>query len=548
MRISELLLLMTMFSGRIKAYISKTSKLGVSSSALFKTNPNRVGRVLTSEGAFTTDTQSRWASTGLPYKGAKESFRRPPNFRGLNAQVNNSKASEEVQVRMDASCFPDVPGVTSGIVLEKGKARLFQDGNPLIYGGAVAHVIEADAEMLSAGNEVFVVDHFGNCIGRGVFNPHSQYRVRMLVRVNEKGLFYLPIKEVLTKRLINCIRLRASLGLGVSSKLSETGHTNVFRLCNGEGDKLSGLIIDVMGNNIVIQSSAVWCEVHKEDVIASLRASLHSMGNELFQGGFNEEKIRILWRQAESRLRQDGFTGESENGIVHGGERETVEEDHIVEESGILYYANAQEGQKTGFYADQRENRRLIRSLAKNKTVLDSFCYSGGFSISAALNGAKSVTCVDSSVPALDAVKKNLALNGILDENLVEVVRADAISYMKEQAQRGKKYDIVICDPPKLAPSRSTLPRAKGKYIKINTAGLSLVKDGGLFLTCTCSGAMTQQPEMFLRALRDSAKAANVEITILRTSNAAPDHVVHPAYPEGSYLTAVLCGVTKLGQ
>ena len=533
--------------------------------ALFKTNPNRRGRTLVegSEDAKTPGTQSRWATTGSPYKGRPKRGPRPdldfersredprsssksanaprPDFRGSRGAPRSPSIEKTANTptELTTSCLPSIPGIKFGVVLERGKAKLFQDGNPLIYGGAIASII--GSEGLEAGNEVVVVDHFGNCVGRGVFNPHSQYRVRMLARFGEKALFNLPLEELLTERLKSCISLRSSLGLGVASKTSEAGHTDVFRLCNGEGDRMGGLVIDVLGRHIVIQSSAVWCEVHKEAIVAAVQESLQQNGDKLFTP---KDGWKILWRQAGSRLRQDGYLGEVEEGVVEDTlERE--EEKYIVSENGVLYYANPEEdGQKTGFYADQRENRRLIRSLARGKSVLDTFCYTGGFSVNAALNGASSVTCVDSSAPALDAARKNVELNGLAD-NDINVVKADAITFMCDEADKGNSYDIVICDPPKLAPSRSTLPRAKGKYVKINTSALSLVNDGGLLLTCTCSGAMTQQPDIFLKMIQESAKNAGVEITVLSTTHAAPDHALHASYSEGKYLTAVLCGVSR---
>ncbi len=509
--------------------------------ALSKTNPNRRGRTL-AEGSPNAGTNpgARWASTGLPYNGIQRQKKTQTNVKSRHGSPRSPslERSANESTDLDSSCLPNIPGINSGVVLERGKARLFQDGNPLIYGGAIASIIEPDS--LSAGEEVAVVDHFGNCVGRGVFNPHSQYRVRVLARFSEKALFHLPLKDLLIARLKSCISVRASLALGVASEHSEGGHTDVFRLCNGEGDRMGGLVIDVLGRHIVIQASALWCEVHKETIITALQESLLEHAGELFS---LQDGWKIFWRQAGSRLRQDGYTGEAKEGVVHN----TIQgnEEAVVRENGVLYYANAEDGQKTGFYADQRENRRLIRGFTRGKTVLDTFCYTGGFSINAALGGASRVTCVDSSSPALDVAKKNLELNDLHDKNIVNVVKADAIAYMLDEAALGNKYDIVICDPPKLAPSRSTLPRAKGKYTKINTAGLSLVSDGGLFLTCTCSGAMTQQPELFLKMIQESARNAGVEITVLSTTNAAPDHTLHASYTEGKYLTAVLCGVSR---
>ena len=216
-------------------------------------------------------------------------------------------------------------------------------------------------------------------------------------------------------------------------------------------------------------------------------------------------------------------------------------ETQVVIENGAKYAVDPEDGQKTGFYSDQRDNRMIIRNIASGKSVLDTFCYSGGFSVNAALGGAKRVVSVDSSQPALDTAQKNLQLNNV--ENVVQLIKADALDAMKSLLTNNEQFDIVICDPPKLAPTRASLDRAKSKYIKINTLGMSLVKPGGLLMTCTCSAAMTQSGE-FRKMLMESAQKAKRDITILSSTGPGLDHPVHIAYPEGEYLTAVLVCVS----
>ena len=176
--------------------------------------------------------------------------------------------------------------------------------------------------------------------------------------------------------------------------------------------------------------------------------------------------------------------------------------------------------------------------------MLDTYCYSGGFSINAALGGALSVTAVDSSQPAVTAAIRNLELNRYqLEPQTVKFVKADALEFMQRAAADGTLFDLVICDPPKLAPSRSTLDRAKGKYVKINSAALRLVRPGGLLLTCSCSAAVTQSTGLLRKLVAEAAQRAGRDVTVLSSSNAALDHPVHTAYPEGNYLTALLCHV-----
>lgn len=331
---------------------------------------------------------------------------------------------------------------TPKVILEKGKARLFQDGNPLIYGGAVKEVV-GDPQP---GDEVIVNDHMGNTLGRGVFNPFSQYRVRMMARAYE-SLYPLSFGDLLKVRIEQAIALRSAISL--PSEIN-----SVYRLVNGEGDRLGGLVVDVLGTTVVAQSSAFWVEKHKAVIEKAILETVKCH--------------KLVWRRAEGRLKQDGYTGELSDVVIvaeNNDKNENVE-DLIVVENGVKYVVSPEDGQKTGFYCDQRDNRMMIRELSKGKSVLDTFCYSGGFSVNAAIGGAIAVTSVDSSKPALDTADKNIELNNV--NNIVTTVKADAVEYMKKMQIDGKLFDIVICDPPKLAPTRTSLEKAKNKYVQIN--------------------------------------------------------------------------------
>jgi 23S rRNA G2069 N7-methylase RlmK/C1962 C5-methylase RlmI len=358
-----------------------------------------------------------------------------------------------------------------------------------------------------------------------MYNKQSQYRVRVLARSYE-DMFDDTLEDLLVARFEQSAKLRQTLNLIEDS--ADTNE-NVFRLCNGEGDRLSGLVIDVLGPHVVIQASALWCMSHRPAIENAIHRILPQVGCK-----------SVIWKVAESRLRQDGYQQDLEEEI-----NDAVECSIVVKENDCAYRVDPQGGQKTGFYCDQRDNRASLRQYCKDKTVLDTFCYSGGFAINALKGQARSVTGVDSSEYALELAKENMKLNGYnLDDNEhVELVKDDAIKYMRACADEGHTYDIVICDPPKLAPSRSTLPRAISKYLKINTAGLRVVSSGGLFMTCTCSGAMSQNMDKYYNMLHEAAKLAKREIRILSVSNAAKDHPVQLGYRESNYLTAVLCQV-----
>jgi 23S rRNA G2069 N7-methylase RlmK/C1962 C5-methylase RlmI len=316
-------------------------------------------------------------------------------------------------------------------------------GNPLIYGGAVKS-ITGDP---SAGDDVLVVDYKGNPIGRGFFNPFSQYRVRVIVR-NFEEEFSSSMEDVLSVRIRNAISLRRAINLPSAS-------TTAYRLVNGEGDRLGGLIIDVFGNRVVVQSCALWVEVRRSMI---MKALVDSFGSEYV----------ALWRQAEARLKQDGYNSSSSSSTVET-QMNLADENVVVMENGIKFNVNTENSQKTGFYCDQRDNRAVIGSVCKGKTVLDMYCYSAGFSIYAACNGATKysslvylhliydhlivfimcnrVTSVDSSIPALDTARLNAKMNGV--DGVIEIVKADAVEYMREMDQSKQQFDIVICDPPK---------------------------------------------------------------------------------------------------
>jgi 23S rRNA G2069 N7-methylase RlmK/C1962 C5-methylase RlmI len=248
---------------------------------------------------------------------------------------------------------------------------------------------------------------------------------------------------------------------------------------SGEGDRLSGLIVDVFGPVVVAQSGALWVEKYQARIEAALRSVLGTAAS------------TFIWRQQEARLNQDGYfisnstnkasinqvnnnnnkisstpteSEEEEEGEEVAGSskhNEVESEPLVVVEHGVRYWVRPDDGQKTGFYCDQRDNRRVIRELSAGRTVLDTYCYSGGFSINAALGGATSVVAVDSSQAAIDTAVKNAEFNQV--GNKIEFVKSDAMDLMRKLQSEGKLFDIVICDPPKLAPSRASLERAKNK-------------------------------------------------------------------------------------
>lgn len=405
------------------------------------------------------------------------------------------------------------------VVLKKGKTQLFRSGNPMVYSGAVDRVVGRPPPM--AGDLVLVTDGAEQPIAWGVYNPLSMFAVRIMQTEDEarrEPECVLNMETLLLSRIEAAVKLRKLLGL-------PSKDTNVFRLVNSEGDRLSGLIVDVLGEHVVVASSAAWVERHRAAIEVAIGKAIKTS--------------HLSWRPSYEILKEEGLKFDISKDSSLDSALDVVDDFEVVE-NGVRYLASLG-GQKTGFYADQRDSRLLLRSITRGSTVLDLCCYSGGFALNAALGGASHTIGVDSSLPALELAKANASLNQI-DANSINFVKADVGEYMKSAFSEGKLWDIVVLDPPKLAPNRKVLQRAITKYRNLNSMAMRLTKPGGLLMTCSCSGAMTQSGN-FLSVIQEAALSANRRVTQLRYSGAAPDHTIDPAYPEGTYLTNVLLRV-----
>ncbi|GLI69445.1 hypothetical protein VaNZ11_014057 [Volvox africanus] len=408
------------------------------------------------------------------------------------------------------------------VILKKDKARLFVSGNPMVYGGAVDCVIARPTPGI--GEPVLVADASRRPVGWGVFNPHSMFRVRLFQLQSEVDMnpaIALNVPALLQLRVRQAVELRRAMGL-------PRADTNVYRLINSEGDRLSGLVADVLGDIVVVQVVAGWVQRYRGDVESAIRAVT----------GLS----RIVWRPMWRILEEEGLPPQSK-GEWEGGKEEAEEaEGEVVEvrEAGLRLLASPN-GQKTGFYADQRDSRAFLAGLVRAQAaagsppaLLDLCCYSGGFALAAAAAGAARVVGVDSSEPAVKLATANAQLNGL--SATATFVRADISDFMKAAVAQGQQYDIVVLDPPKLAPDRSTLSRARIKYLRLNALAMRLVRPGGLLMTCSCSGAMTQSGD-FVEMVAEASQQVGRQAALLREAGAAPDHVLNPAYPEGEYLT-----------
>ncbi|KAL7536050.1 hypothetical protein ACHAWF_005348 [Thalassiosira exigua] len=390
-------------------------------------------------------------------------------------------------------------------------------------------------------------------IGYGVFNPESMYRVRILCHLSMyPGLAKqirtirrmkeserhdtdgMTLQYILERKFADVISTRMAINLPMP------GVTDTYRLVNGEGDGLSGLAVDILGDSTaIVMSSAAWCEIHKETIMSVLEESLKQ------HPSYKNTQVDLIWRNTPSRLKQDGYVLETSD---DADEAEALSV--IATESSVKYltYPYA-DGQKTGFYCDQRDNRLLVAEHCRDRKVLDLCCYNGGFALNAMIRGhAASVTGVDSSQEAIDAAVANAKLNGLAEKD-ISFMKNDIATFMKGAITADEEFDVIVLDPPKLAPSLSSLDKASRKYHALNRDAMNLINktQGGLLLTCTCSAAMTQKDggQYFLNVVNGAALSAKRMVKLLSVSGAAPCHTLAPAsFPAGAYLTAALFHVS----
>jgi len=440
----------------------------------------------------------------------------------------------------------DNDGLPRVLLKRNRQTKSFRDGSQLVFSGSIAKAsgslrvgdlvqVEVPSEKNSNPNSVNSKTPT-MVVGWGLYNPSSLYRVRIilhgLLHPEMKGKFSALSSEygedgeskilqrILTMNFQRSLQTRRALGLSLKSQ------TDTFRLVNGEGDSVSGLAVDVVGGNVaVIMSSAAWCEIHKSTILESLQEILPDH--------------ELIWKTTPARLKQDGYTVDGETDDVYTGDN--IDEPVICLENGIKYRTYPrQKGQKTSVYCDQRNNRSDLAQLCAGKKVLDLCCYHGGFSLNAINQGAKLAIGVDSSGDAIDTCKWNAELNEF-DEDTISFVKSDIADYMRDCQER---FDVVVLDPPKLAPSAKALQRASRKYHSLNRDAIKLIDDkGGLLMTCTCSAAMTQKDggKCFLEMVQQASLSAQREVTLLRVSGAAPCHTQSPfSFPAGNYLTAAL--------
>lgn len=390
------------------------------------------------------------------------------------------------------------------ILLKKGKDKAAWQLHPWIFSGAIAKIIGRPEN----GDLVSVYNDDREFIAYGYYNGESRVAIRLLE--------WDPAKQVnedwWRERIRKAVKARKAI-------FNE--QTNTARLIFSEADFLPGLIADRFGDFISLQILTSGIKRVKSVIVDELHQLFQPKG--------------IYQREDGAARAHDGL--EVQGGVLFG-EHPPAFVDVI--ENGVHYKVNIAEGQKSGFYCDQRANRLIVAQYAFGKKVLDCFCYSGGFSLNALKMGASEVFSVDSSALAIETLKQNIGMNA-LDKSRHQAIQSDVNKQLKLFREQGEMFDLIVLDPPKYAPSRSSLEKASRAYKELNRLGLSLLQSGGLLATFSCSGAM--DIDTFKQVLAWAALDAGKEIQFIYQFNQPEDHPIRASFPEGEYLKGLLCRV-----
>lgn len=391
------------------------------------------------------------------------------------------------------------------VVLKKGKEKAVLQRHPWVFSGAIEQVKGKPAN----GEVVRLLDGKKTFMAYGFYNNQSRVAVRLLewdenIAINDDW-FHNKVRMAVAGR----------------ADVLESGETDTCRLVFSESDYLPGLIVDKYADHLAVQVLTSGIQNVLPVIIDELNKLL---------------KPASIFDKSDAASRaHEGL--ETSNTLLAGTHPPELV---MVKENGITYGINIAEGQKSGFYCDQRDNRRILAHYAKNRKVLDCFCYTGGFTLNALRNNASHVTSVDSSALAIETLLENISLNGF-DAAKHEAIKSDVNAQLRKFREEGEKFDIIVLDPPKYAPSRSALDRASRAYKDLNRIGMQLLNSGGLLATFSCSGAMDM--ETFKQVLAWAALDAGKQVQFIYQFNQPEDHPVRASFPEGEYLKGLLCRV-----
>ena len=388
------------------------------------------------------------------------------------------------------------------LILKPGREKSLRRRHPWVFSGAVARV-QGDPE---AGDSVALRAAGGEFLAWAAYSPASQIRARV---------WSWEEKERIDG---DFLRARLRRALGARERLLSADDSDALRLAHGESDGLPGVIADRYGDVVVLQLLSAGAERWRSELADAVRELTG---------------CACVFERSDADVRAlEGLPAKS--GVLHGALPAAGVQ---LREHGLTYGVDVAAGHKTGFYLDQRDNRKRIGALARGREVLNCFCYTGGFTLNALAGGAKSVLSVDSSADALAQAQENLCRNE-LDAARAEWQDADVFKYLRALRDQGRSFDLVVLDPPKFAPTAAFAEKAARGYKDINLLALKLLRPGGLLASFSCSGGVSA--ELFQKILAGAALDAGVDASIVGHFAAAADHPVLLSFPEGDYLKGLL--------
>lgn len=375
------------------------------------------------------------------------------------------------------------------VTLRKGAGRTLKQGGPWIYDNEIESIMGSFED----GDIVLVHDFDGYPLGRGFINRNSKLTVRMMTRNRDTEVD----ESFIRMRVENAWEYRKKVMDDISS----------CRVIFGEADFLPGIVVDKFADVLVVESLALGIDRFKVMIVDILKELMEKDGIHI-RGVYERSDAKV--REQEGMERCKGFIGEPFDTKVE------------IVENGVRYYVDVKDGQKTGFFLDQKYNRRAVAKLCKGARVLDCFTHTGSFALNAGIAGAELVTGVDASELGVAQARENAALNGL--EDRVEFICEDVFGLLPRLEKQGEKYDVVILDPPAFTKSRSSIKKAVKGYREINLRGMKLVKDGGYLATCSCSHFMDQ--ELFTKTIGQAAQNVHKRLRQVEFRTQAPDHPI----------------------
>jgi 23S rRNA (cytosine1962-C5)-methyltransferase len=422
---------------------------------------------------------------------------------GFALDIEISIQTESAMADVDSAEWPIA-------VIRKRRAQPFFGRHPWVFAGAIERIETAGRAGMEAGDLIQVHSHQGEFIGWGLLNPNSNIRIRMYSWDTEQTI----TDELICGRISKAIDSRRS-----NYELTSSGIA--CRLIFSEADQLSGLTADWYDGFLMVQFTSLALYQFRDAIVKQLQDELQPRG---------------IWLRTEKGVREaEGL--EVADCLVAG---EEPPRPLFITAGGMQFGVDVQQGQKTGFYLDQRRTREALTRYTNGHEVLDAFCFSGGFGLTAVkIGGAASSLGIDSSEAALNLAAANAELNGVADR--CRFKKGDVSVVLRELAEQGTIFDTVILDPPRMARTRGGLERAIRAYIKLNLRGLSVLRPGGILLSCSCSGLVSR--EQFIEILAETSRRSGRHIRILETHSQPDDHSVSAVCAETAYLKVCICRV-----